>query len=109
MSVHPLEPRYVVVGLGDGTLRLLDRRRSNTWQDPAPDSPLQILHTCVCVPVRPVAGGAGLRSPPATPPPPSPKAGGSSVGSLSPVLTVDQSSVSPVEMSEEVSKEVVVG
>ncbi|CAI8022976.1 DDB1- and CUL4-associated factor 6 [Geodia barretti] len=44
MSVHPLEPHYVVVGLGDGTLRLLDRRRSDTWQDPAPDSPLQVLH-----------------------------------------------------------------
>ena len=106
MCVHPLQPHYVVVGLGDGKLRLLDRRRSDTWQDPAPDSPLQILHACVCVPVRPVAGGAGLRSSPATPPPPSPRAGGSSVGSL---LTVDQSSLSLVEMSAEVSKEVVVG
>ena len=67
---------------------------------------------CVCVPVRPVASWAGPMSPPTTPlppPPPSLRAGGSSVGSLSPVLTVDQSSVSLVEMSAEVSKEVVVG
>ena len=61
---------------------------------------------CVCVPVRPVASGAGPMSPPTAPPPPpppSPRTGGSSVNSLSPVLTVDQSSVSPVEMSAEVS------
>ena len=58
---------------------------------------------CVCVPVRPVASGAGPMSPPTAPPPPSLRAGGSSVNSLSPVLTVDQSSVSLVEMSADVS------
>ena len=64
------------------------------------------ISMCVCVPVRPVASGAGPRSPPTTPPPPpppNPRAGGSSVGSLSPVLTVDQSSLSLVEMSAEVT------
>ena len=34
MSVHPLSPHYVAFGLGDGTIRLLDRRKVGVGQSP---------------------------------------------------------------------------
>lgn len=45
-----------MVGLGDGTLRLLDRRWSDSWQDTAADSPAQLLHaSCLPLKYRPAA------------------------------------------------------
>ena len=38
MAVHPLDPHYLAVGLGDGTVRLLDRRRADYWQSDADPS-----------------------------------------------------------------------
>ena len=41
----------MMVGLGDGTLRLLDRRKTDYWQDSNLDSAVQVLHASP-VPVR---------------------------------------------------------
>lgn len=38
MSVHPLSPHYVAFGLGDGTIRLLDRRKVGVGQPPIQDT-----------------------------------------------------------------------
>ena len=58
MAIHPLQPHYVAVGLGDGTLRMLDRRRTDYWQDSNLQSAVQVLHaSCVPVQYRPAAIG----------------------------------------------------
>ena len=56
MAIHPLEPHYMVVGLGDGTIRLLDRRRADYWQDPGnieSFNPLLMGASCALVKYRP--------------------------------------------------------
>lgn len=58
MAVHPLEPHYIAVGLGDGTIRLLDRRRADYWQadsSTAGGDPLLLGASCALVKYRPAS------------------------------------------------------
>ena len=56
MAVHPLEPHYIVVGLGDGTIRLLDRRRADYWQKSSTsDEPLFLGASCSLVKYQPAS------------------------------------------------------
>ena len=57
MAVHPLEPHYLAVGLGDGTIRLLDRRRTDYWQDSGAGEPLFLGAGCSLVKYRPASLG----------------------------------------------------
>ena len=34
IAIHPLSPYYIAVGLGDGSLRVLDRRMAGIWRQP---------------------------------------------------------------------------
>ena len=43
MAIHPVYPHYMVVALGDGTLRLLDRRKAGSWREADPVSSLNPL------------------------------------------------------------------
>ena len=58
MAVHPLEPHYIVVGLGDGTTRLLDRRKAYYWQADSTTTngdPLFLGASCALVKYRPAS------------------------------------------------------